>query len=142
MSNVTDFSHMFFIATSFNQDITNWNVCSGRQFQFMFAKAKDFSYNLRNWSVTEGANLISMFVFASALHSLHSDITEFADTPVLSSSIMSNPRKRFCMGTRYDISVCHCRSDNISNWYHLHRNAHNSRNVNSGVQHIRTKVAH
>lgn len=139
VSNVTNFSHMFFIATSFNQYISNWNVRSGEQFQFMFAKATNFGYSIRKWSVTEGANLISMFVSASALHSLYSDTAEFADTPKIEFFNYVEPAKKVLYG--YDMTFQSATVDQttLAIGRHLHRNAHNSRNVNSGVQHIRTK---
>lgn len=81
VSNVTNFSHMFFMAKSFNQDISSWNVNSGKHFQFMFAKANTFTHSIRKWSFSEDANLISMFVLASELQLLHTDVPEFGNTP-------------------------------------------------------------
>ena len=139
VSNVTNFSHMLFIASSFNQDISNWNVGSGEKFQFMFAKATDFRYSLRKWSVKEGANLISMFVLASALQSLHSDVTEFADTPKIEFFNYVEPAKKVLYGYDMTFQASTVDQTRLAIGRHLHKNAHNSRNVNSGVQHIRTK---
>jgi hypothetical protein len=140
VSNVTNFSHMFFIASSFNQDISNWNVGNGKQFQFMFAKATDFSYGLRRWNVKEDANLISMFVFASALQSLHSDVTEFADTPMLGFFNYVEPAKKVLYG--YDMTFQAATVDQtaLAIARRLHRRAYNSKNGNSGVQYIMTKL--
>ena len=82
-SKVKDFSQMFFVATSFNQDISFWDVSSGEKFQFMFAKATSFSHDIRKWKVKSTANIISMFISATALELLYSDLTEFANTPML-----------------------------------------------------------
>ena len=139
VSNVTNFSHMFFIATSFNQDISNWNVCSGEQFQFMFAKATDFSYSIRNWSVKEDANLISMFVFASALHSLHSDITEFADTPVFKFFNHIEHRGIALYGHDMTLRAPTVGRTTLAFGYHLRRKAYNSQNGDAGSHHMRTR---
>ena len=40
---------MFFCNYKFNQDISSWNVKSGKYFNQMFCGAINFKQNLKNW---------------------------------------------------------------------------------------------
>ena len=52
MSNVNGMGNMFYIATSFNQDIGSWNVSNVLSMHSMFYYATAFNQNLENWDVT------------------------------------------------------------------------------------------
>ena len=50
-SDVTSFSAMFYISPNFNQDVSSWDVSSCTNFFFMFRQASNFSKNLAGWYV-------------------------------------------------------------------------------------------
>jgi len=60
VSNVTDFRNVFAI-TTFNQDISGWNVSSGTDFSAMFISNLQFNQDLSAWNVANATNLASMF---------------------------------------------------------------------------------
>ena len=45
---------MFFQATVFNQDISNWNVSKVKNMDSMFRNARNFNQNLANWERIAG----------------------------------------------------------------------------------------
>ncbi len=51
VSKVTNMNSVFDGATAFNQDIGNWNVSSVTQANFMFAEASNFNQDISNWDV-------------------------------------------------------------------------------------------
>jgi surface protein len=52
VSNVKDMGHMFYAAISFNQDISNWNTKNVKNFNHMFVYAKQFYQDLSNWDTS------------------------------------------------------------------------------------------
>ena len=50
-----------FGATSFNQDISNWDVGNANNLSNMFTNNPDFNQNLSSWNVNSNANLQRMF---------------------------------------------------------------------------------
>ena len=61
VSNVRNFSSMFGNATSFNQDLSNWDVSNGSNFRNMFYNATSFNQNLSLWDVNNSGHLTNMF---------------------------------------------------------------------------------
>jgi surface protein len=59
---------MFFIASSFNQNISNWNVSNVTNMSAMFAIAKAFNQNISNWNVSNVTNMSGMFASAEAFN--------------------------------------------------------------------------
>ncbi|WP_052479017.1 BspA family leucine-rich repeat surface protein [Vibrio jasicida] len=57
---ITDFSALFDFNTTFNQDISKWDVSSGTDFSDMFAYSV-FNQDISNWDVSSGVNFASMF---------------------------------------------------------------------------------
>jgi len=66
VSGVTLFFNLFSGATSFNQDISSWNVSNGTNLSGMFANATSFDQNLGAWTFKNSANLSAMF-FSSGI---------------------------------------------------------------------------
>jgi len=66
LSNGRSFKYMFDTASTFNQDITNWNVAKGNVFSFMFKEATSFNQDIAQWDVSTGTEFVSMFHKASS----------------------------------------------------------------------------
>ena len=61
LSRVTDMSGMFFRATSFNGDISSWDVSSVTDMSNMFAGAASFNQPIGSWDVSSVTDMSSMF---------------------------------------------------------------------------------
>merc|ERR1711918_82967 len=61
VSNVTDMRHMFFGASSFNQDISQWNVSNVTNMRRMFNGASSFNQDIGNWPIKADCDTIEMF---------------------------------------------------------------------------------
>jgi len=71
VSNVTDFSYIFYNFNDKNIDISKWNVGNGVNFSGMFLGYELFNCDLSNWNVSNGKDFSKMFynckVFTSDL---------------------------------------------------------------------------
>src|SRR5699024_9202923 len=65
VANVTDMSSMFSGASSFNQDIGDWNVANVTDMSFMFEGAPSFDQDLGDWNVAGVTDMTGMFDNAS-----------------------------------------------------------------------------
>src|SRR5690606_7362890 len=61
VSNVTTMSSMFNLAFSFNQPLDNWDVSSATDMSSMFKNANIFNQPLNNWDVSNVINMSGMF---------------------------------------------------------------------------------
>ena len=68
LSEVTSMRAMFSNASSFNSDISNWNVENVADMRLMFIFASSFNSDISNWNVENVADMRSMFVFASSFN--------------------------------------------------------------------------
>lgn len=85
LDNVTNMGSMFFGATSFNGDLSAWNVCSVENMESMFAKAASFNGDLSNWDVS---SVISMdFMFREAT-SFNGDLSSWDVSSVINMGYM------------------------------------------------------
>ncbi len=68
VSNVTDMSWMFYRATSFNGDISGWNVSNVTNMEAMFRNASSFNQNISGWNVSNVSSMRNMFYHATSFN--------------------------------------------------------------------------
>ena len=61
VSSVEDMWSMFFDAESFNQDISGWNVSNVKDMSWMFSGAKSFNQDISRWDVSNVERMYGMF---------------------------------------------------------------------------------
>ena len=69
ISNVNSMSFMFDVATSFNGDLSAWNTSSVGLMNNMFRNATSFNGNLSAWNTSNVSNMFGMFADATAFNS-------------------------------------------------------------------------
>lgn len=65
LSGVTDMGGMFWGATSFNQNISSWNVQNVTNMNYLFESADSFNQDLSSWNVGSVTSMYHMFNSAS-----------------------------------------------------------------------------
>eukprot|EP00978_Attheya_sp_CCMP212_P030960 scaffold115598_cov36-Attheya_sp.AAC.2 len=65
VSNATNMAWMFYCAPNFNQDLSSWNVSNVKNMADMFYGASKFNQDLSSWNVSNVTNMQSMFHGAS-----------------------------------------------------------------------------
>ena len=73
VSSVTDMSDMFFEASSFNGDLSSWDVSAVTNMSSMFDNAYDFNGNLSSWDVSAVTDMSNMFFYAISFNQPHND---------------------------------------------------------------------
>jgi len=61
LSNVTDMTKMFHMASSLNQPLNNWDVSNVTNMRLMFNGATSFNQPLNNWDVSNVTDMVGMF---------------------------------------------------------------------------------
>ncbi len=76
VSGVSNFGHVFQNCTSFNKSLNGWDVSSGTNFSRMFLNCTSFNQSLNDWvfSTTSDINFYSMFI---GCHSFNGNITNW-----------------------------------------------------------------
>ena len=92
VSNVVNMRSMFNSATSFNQDISNWDVSNVANMWSMFNNATSFNQDISNWNTGRVTNMSSIFARAS---SFNQDISNWDVSNVVSMSSMFNNATSF-----------------------------------------------
>jgi len=76
---------MFENASSFNQDIGNWDVSNGNFMRFMFAGAGVFNQDIGDWDVSNVTDMYGMFINAT---SFNQDISSWDTSSVTDMQYM------------------------------------------------------
>ncbi|MEM6815458.1 MAG: BspA family leucine-rich repeat surface protein, partial [Bacteroidota bacterium] len=66
--NVIDMSRMFYFASSFDSDLSTWDVSNVKDMSWMFFSASSFDSDLSNWDVSNVTNMLRMFFYASSFN--------------------------------------------------------------------------
>ena len=91
VSSVTDMSYMFIAATSFNGDLSSWNVSSVTDMSYMFNDATSFNGDLSSWDVSSVTDMNGMFSRATSFNGDLSswDVSSVTDTTSMFEGITS-----------------------------------------------------
>jgi surface protein len=87
VSHVTNMNQMFLQATSFNQPLNSWDVSSVTTMGYVFQQATSFNQPLNSWDVSHVTNMEGMFAIAS---SFNQDISDWNVSNVTNMSGMLN----------------------------------------------------
>ena len=68
VSNITNMSGTFELATAFNQDISSWDVSGVTDMSSMFESARAFNQDLNSWNVGSVTNMKRMFCAAQVFN--------------------------------------------------------------------------
>jgi surface protein len=82
VANATNMSFMFEGCTSFNSDLSRWNVANATDLAFMFHDCTSFNADLSRWNVVNATNLSGMF---NDCTSFNSDLSEWEVANAVSS---------------------------------------------------------
>jgi surface protein len=85
VSQVTNMSYMFHGATSFNQDLSGWDVSQVTNMGSMFYDATSFNQDLSGWDVSQVVNMSCMFYGAT---SFNQDLSGWDVSQVVNMSYM------------------------------------------------------
>ncbi|MBG7611626.1 DUF285 domain-containing protein, partial [Polaribacter sp. BAL334] len=87
LSSVTNMSGMFYAASSFNQDISSWDISKVSDISFLFSAATSFNQDLSLWDTSNVTNMSALF--ASAI-SFNQDISSWNTASVTNMFAMFN----------------------------------------------------
>jgi len=68
VSSVTNMEDMFYGASSFNSDISNWDVSTVTNMRYMFYSASSFNSEISNWNIGSVNYMTGMFNGASSFN--------------------------------------------------------------------------
>lgn len=113
VSNVTNMETMFWYASSFNQDLKYWDVSKVTNMRGMFSRTNVFNGDISTWDVSSVTNMIAMFSEAWAFNQ---DISKWDTSNVTNMATMFNVASTF----NQDISKWNVgKVTNMSNMFSL-----------------------
>lgn len=92
LSNVVDMTDMFYEATMFDGDLSNWDVSHITDMEGMFCRASDFNGDISSWDVSGVTNMREMFLEAN---SFNGDISNWDVSSVIDMSGMFDSASSF-----------------------------------------------
>ncbi len=92
VSTITSFSSVFQACSSFNQPLNTWDVSAGQNFSDMFYQCTIFDQNLDNWMTTSATNMNGMFYYAE---DFNGNIVGFDTDQVTTMSYMFEGARAF-----------------------------------------------
>ena len=97
VSSVTYMTHMFDNATSFAGDISNWDVSSVMNMIFMFSNASSFNGDLSNWDVSNVADMSEMFAGVALSSENYDALLEgWSKLSLKSNTVFSGGNSKYC----------------------------------------------
>lgn len=91
-SNITDMSNMFYNDTSFNSDISSWDVSNVTNMNGTFENATSFNQDLASWDTS---SVVGMFGMFSGAKSFNQDISAWDTSNVTNMGSMFSDSKVF-----------------------------------------------
>ncbi|MEY3368127.1 MAG: hypothetical protein RI973_1282, partial [Bacteroidota bacterium] len=114
LSAVTSMFEMFSGATSFNQDISNWNTAAVMDMVSMFAGAVAFNQPIGNWNTAKVTSIASMFSGAKAFNQ---DISSW------NTAAMTNMESTFFGATAFNQPIGSWNTAKVTNMTTMFLNA-------------------
>ncbi|WP_231952081.1 BspA family leucine-rich repeat surface protein [Ichthyobacterium seriolicida] len=114
LEGITNMSRMFSGATSFNGDISNWDVSKVTDMSEMFSNAESFNSDISNWDVSKVTNMSGMF---SSATSFNRDISNWDVSKVTDMESM------FSGATSFNQDLISWNTFNVTNMSHMFLNA-------------------
>src|SRR3989339_555232 len=114
VSNVTNMGFLFIDATSFNGDISNWNVSNVINMNYMFQDASSFNRDISNWGVSNVTNMSNMFYNAT---SFNGDISNW------DVSNVTNMQRMFSGASSFNRDISNWDVNMVTNMYYMFYNA-------------------
>ena len=114
VSNITDMEFMFYNATSFNQDISSWDVSNVTSMDYMFSDATSFNQDISSWDVSSVTNMRGMFYNAT---SFNQDISSWDVSNVTSMRAM------FSRATSFNQDISSWDVSSVTNMDYMFYNA-------------------
>ena len=117
VSNVTDMSQMFIVATSFNGPIGDWDVSNVTNMNSMFAGAESFNQPIGDWDVSSVTRMGGMFATAESFNQPIGDwdVSSVTDMGYMVANAISF-NQNLSSWSVDGVTVCDGFSDNTPSW--------------------------
>ncbi len=125
---ITNLSYTFYGASSFNQDISNWNVLNVTNMSYMFANATNFNQSINYWKTNNVTTMEGMFKNAT---NFNQDISYKISDRSWNILKVTNISYMFNNATNFNKNIGNWSVSNITNMSHLFNNS-SSFNQNIG----------